>query len=217
MITGSCFYNYSRDDYYGGAIYSRYSRITIIKSNFSDNKQTLNVQDHSLIISECTFINNTPGYSGRPAVYISGGQSVIISEATFINNTLEYNGGALYVSGSGGSLLVNESIFINNTADKRDGGALYLAGKFSNATITKSTFIYNSANHSNCGVIYSTTHVHLMDSIFYYNRANGDGGAACIRNATLQMHICSKSCCWKWWVIPFRQQRCRHQFYFVLK
>ena len=128
-----------------------------------------------------------------------------------------YNGGALYVSGSGGSLLVNESIFINNTADKRDGGALYLAGKFSNATITKSTFIYNSANHSNCGVIYSTTHVHLMDSIFYYNRANGDGGAACIRNATLQMHICSKSCCWKWWVIPFRQQRCRHQFYFVLK
>ena len=90
MITGSCFYNYSRDDYYGGAIYSRYSRITIIKSNFSDNKQTLNVQDHSLIISECTFINNTPGYSGRPAVYISGGQSVIISEATFINNTLEY-------------------------------------------------------------------------------------------------------------------------------
>ena len=30
-----------------------------------------------------------------------------------------------------------------------------------------------------------------MDSIFYYNRANGDGGAACIRNADLNISKCT--------------------------
>ena len=192
MIATSCFFNCHR---YGGAISSYSSTVTIIRCEFNNNKQALDIelsryqQVRSLIVSESAFINNTgtSGYREHSAVHIFGGESVIISKAIFINNTSKYNGGALYISGSGGSILVNESIFVNNTATKREGGALYLAGRFNNATIATSTFIYNSANYSNSGAIgiAKNVNISLTESIFYYNRANGDGGVACISSVDI--------------------------------
>ena len=103
----------------------------------------------------------------------------------------------MYVSGDGeSSILINASIFVNNTASTGEGGALYLGGRLSNVSITNSTFIYNSANSSNGGaIIISVTqnsiNLRLMDSAFYHNRANGDGGAACIRSADLIISNCT--------------------------
>ena len=150
----------------------------------------MSLYTESLTVNESLFVNN----SGCPTVHISGGESVIISNTAFINNTCVsegYIGGALYISDSGESLLVTDSIFINNTVTIGEGGALYLAGKFSNATIAKSTFIYNSANYSSCGAISVTKNVHITESVFYYNRANGDGGVACVRSADIAVSKCT--------------------------
>ena len=166
----------------------------ILQSCFYD-VSALSITSSSTEITKSTFSNNTQAISfdSYREYY-----ALTISESTFINNTSTYKGAAVYVSDFGNgqfSILINASIFIDNTA-AIEGGALYLGGRFSNATgtITNSTFIYNSANSSNCGAISVTQNnidLQLMNSVFYHNRANGDGGAACVRNADLIISKCT--------------------------
>ena len=63
------------------------------------------------------------------------------------------------------------------------------------ATIIKSSFIDNFANYSSsCGaisVLQNSIGAQLIDSVFYYNRANADGGAVCIRSADVNISKCT--------------------------
>ena len=161
---------------------------TVILQTCFYNESRLNGYSSIINITRCTFRNN------MQAVYFSSFSTLTVSESIFINNTYTsaYRGGAaMYVSVRRYSrVLISSSIFVNNTAVTGEGGALYLAGN-SNAApmyITRCTFIYNSANSSNCGAISAQdTNVNITDSNFYYNRANGDGGVACIRSANIDI------------------------------
>ena len=154
------------------------------------NGSRLNSYSSTINITRCIFRNN------MQAVALYSFSTLTISESTFINNsyTSAYRGGAaMYISVPRYSrVLINTSIFVNNTAVTQEGGALYLTGYFNAGPIhiTGCTFIYNSATSSNCGAISAQDiNINIKDSNFYYNRANGDGGVACIRSANINISI----------------------------
>jgi predicted outer membrane repeat protein len=154
------------------------------------NGSGLSAYSSSVNMTRCTFRNNIR------AVHFSSYSSYVtltVSESTFINNSLSYSeGAAMYIRlSSNSSVLVNASIFVNNTAVTGEGGALYLTGDSNAAAatyITGCTFIYNSATSSNCGAISAQDiNINVTNSNFYYNRANGDGGVACVRSAEIDI------------------------------
>jgi hypothetical protein len=153
------------------------------------NGSRLSASSSTINITRCTFRNNIR------AVY-SSYSTLTVSESTFINNTYTsaYTGGAsIYIRASSSSrVLINANIFVNNSAIIGEGGALYLTGSSNTAAatiyITGCTFFYNSANFTNCGAISAQDiNVNVTKSNFYYNRANGDGGVACIRSANINI------------------------------
>ena len=158
----------------------------ILQSCFYDTSK-VSIHSSSVKITGSTFRNNT-----QAVYYDSYNNVLIISESTFINNTSAFSeGAAVYVS-DGRSVMINSSIFVNNIA-ATGGGALYLDGNF-NITIIKSSFIDNFANYSSCGaisVLENSIGAQLIDSVFYYNRTNADGGAVCIRSADVNISKCT--------------------------
>ncbi len=165
---------------------------TIVQTCFY-NGSKLNAHSSNVSITGCTFRNNIQ------AVYFysyssSDNNALSVSETTFINNTYTSahgGGAAMYISVPGyARVMINTSVFVNNTAVTGEGGALYLTRDSNAATIfiTGCTFIYNSANSTNCGTISAQDiNVDITDTNFYYNRANGDGGVACIRSANINI------------------------------
>ena len=149
-------------------------------------------QEGALIVSQCTFINNTAGSGG--AVYSTGSNNEFITvQSYYENNTASSYGGAVYVDGTNSSVSVTGSYFINNTALTQGGGAIYSNGRYVNITLASSTFNYNSASY--CGVLdlddYYHFSVDFTDSVFMYNTASGQstgGGVACIRNASININ-----------------------------
>ena len=172
---------------------SQVTNAVILQTSFY-NGSGLNAHSSTTNIRRCTLRNNVQAINFYS--YSSYNYTLSISESTFINNTYTSaytltGGAAVYVSVPRYSrVLINTSIFVNNTAVTGEGGVLYLTG-YSNAPpiyITRCTFIYNSANSSNCGAISAQdTNINITDSNFYYNRANGDGGVACIRSANINI------------------------------
>ena len=160
------------------------------------NGSGLSAYSSTINITRCTFRNNM-----QAVYYFSryNNAALTISESTFIDNyySSAYRGGAaIYASVSRYSrMLIDTTTFVNNTAVTGEGGALYLIGDLDAATvtatvchITRCAFVYNSANSSNCGAINAQdTNVNITNSSFYYNRANGDGGVACIRSANIDV------------------------------
>ena len=202
VILQTCFYN-------GSGLNAHSSTVNITRCTFRNNMQAVYFYSYSssynnaLSISESTFINNTytSTYRGGAAMYVRVPRysRVLINTSIFVNNTAVTRGGALslYLTGNTNSapMYIIGCVFVNNTAVTGEGGVLYLAGNSNSAPIiillyiTGSTFIYNSANSSNCGAIsvQDTNSISITDSNFYYNRANGDGGVACIRSANINI------------------------------
>lgn len=173
-ISMSSFFDYSHQGYSYtgsnrdyGAISISNSLVYIIQSNFSANKGAVHHHGNG---------ESDPGV-------------LVVHQCIFSNNTSKYGGSAVHMDGSV-SLAVQDSIFLFNAASG-SGGAIYFSGESNSARleIVASTFIYNYANF--CGAIsvekYSK-YIVINDSTFYYNRAvniGGDGGAICIRNASV--------------------------------
>ena len=172
---------------------SNVRNITILRSCFSNNNDLREVMylssSNSILISECVFSNNTSNYY---IFYISG-NTVAINATTFINNTAQRYHGIVHLSGTEVLALINTSTFINNTVFGH-GGVLQITRKNdeSDISIANSTFILNSAENGNCGAFsISDASLNLRDSTFYYNRANTDGGVACIWNASVSVSDCT--------------------------
>ena len=148
----------------------------------------------TLIISNCTFLNNTTKgfdvYSNR----IDGGAinnglgSIIIRNSTFSNNsggaiknsggvTINYStftdnpNGAIVNDIFGSSVTISDTIFTNNSAE--NGGAI----QNGHITITNSTFTGNSATESG-GAISTNKWVTISDSTFMNNTAKNGGAIA---------------------------------------
>ena len=170
--------NVARENSLGGAIYN-YQHIR-------------GYQEGALIVSQCTFINNSAASGG--AIYSTGSNNKFITvQSYYEDNTASNYGGAVYVDGTNSSVSVTGSSFINNTALTQGGGAIYSNGRYANITLASSTFSHNSASY--CGVLdldeYYHFSVHFTDSVFTYNTASGQstgGGVACIRNASININ-----------------------------
>ena len=156
-----------------GAISISNSLAYIILSNFSANRGGVRYHDHK--------IDNAKSDPG----------ALVICQCIFSNNTSTYGGSAVHIDGSA-SLAVQESVFLFNTASG-SGGAIHFRGESDSAVleIIASKIVYNHANF--CGAVsvekYSKR-VKISNTTFYYNRAvntGGDGGAVCVRNASVSI------------------------------
>ena len=136
----------------------------------------------SLVIIQCSFINNTSEFHGGGAVYVTGDYyTVTVSQSTFIYNTA--SGDQEYIS----------------SRSLGGGGAINLDGTCINCTISTNIFISNSAHHCGALVLSSASvsgqsnesDVSIIDSAFYYNSAIDElsvgGGAACINDVSVSI------------------------------
>ena len=176
VISNSSFTDYSHQSYTYrsnhdyGAIFISNSVVSIVQSNFSANNGAVHYHSNDkndqtlLAIVSCIFSNNTSDYGGS-AILVNGPTTMLIQNSIFLFNTASGNGGAIHYNGESSS---------------------------ANLEIIASTFIYNCANF--CGAIsvekYSK-YIEINDSTFYYNSAvsiGGDGGAVCVRNASVSIN-----------------------------
>ena len=181
----------------GGLVVQTSRSFTLSYSNFINNTNLengggtyinvrSNVDDISVNIIGCSFMNNVAGNGNGGGVYFnSNGQraSMNIIETTFLNNTaipqLQSNavkiiGGGVYLSGGNSSISVFESDFSMNSASG-NGGGLYVSGS---VLVNGSNFTQNSAVLGEGGAIQScgnSANITLVDSSFVYNSAPSCG------------------------------------------
>ena len=165
----------------GGAIYISGGSLTITNSTFDSNRAgggrgfggaIFSSSNGSVMIIQCTFINNSAQIDGG-AIFISNGGFLTVKNSTFIsNNALGVGGGISAVSKF---ITTSQSVFKNNTAEK--GGAVFFNGIFSSFA---SYFYHNTATLQGGAVYTNSSHisVQLNESSFVGNTAiNTSGGA----------------------------------------
>ena len=113
------------------------NQILIATSLFVSNNcsQTLSIDDafltnikidtDSVLISDCSFVNNHGSSGGGIVNYIYGQLLIFITNCEFTANHADLYGGAIY---STNEIIISNSSFTENTA--RLGGAIYTDGKF---------------------------------------------------------------------------------------
>ncbi len=100
--------------------------------------------EHSGLINNCLFHNNTADYGG--AVFVV--QTAIngtIANSTFYNNSAKYNGGAVDWNATGGH--IEDSVIYDNHA--YNGGGVFVGSDAQSGIITRSTFYDNTADINN--------------------------------------------------------------------
>ena len=135
------------------------NQILIATSHFVSNNcsQTLSIDDafltnikidtDSVLINDCSFVNNHGSSGGGIVNYIYGHLLIFITNCEFTANHADWYGGAIY---STNEIIISNSSFTKNTA--RVGGAIYTDGKFVivNCTYTNN-FIKTPTNTKNNG------------------------------------------------------------------
>ena len=113
------------------------NQILIATSLFVSNNcsQTLSIDDafltnikvdtDSVLINDCSFVNNHGSSGGGIVNYIYGQLLIFITNCEFTANHADLYGGAIY---STNEIIISNSSFTENTA--RLGGAIYTDGKF---------------------------------------------------------------------------------------
>lgn len=172
----------------GGAIYNRFSNLTIINSNFLYNEAMnggaiCNVQS-DLYIVDSKFIGNLAFEGFRDnilqsfggAIYQLFGNNVVISNTQFINNTANGYGGAFYSSGILPSPF--SQIFSNRLST--DG--------FGNQML----FGFNISDWISNNITFYPQNIYFVNSIFKGNLAPKGGGAVyALNNSQTQYIGCS--------------------------
>ena len=183
------------------AFYAEFLRCTFSDYYYSSHQGALNTFHSSGVsIVQSNFTNNRGAIRLRYSRYNYPPINLIVIKCNFINNTSEdyyAGGGVIYImSDEYFSLSVTQSTFIYNAASRyHGGGAIKLDGECTNCIISKSIFISNSACY--CGALDTDTSggsndISIIDSAFYYNRADSiSGGAACINDALASITNCT--------------------------
>ena len=173
--------NFSHNHAYGegGAIYISGGSLTITNSTFDSNSADggrggaiFSSSKGSVMIIQCTFINNSAQIDGG-AIFISDGGFLTVKNSTFISNKALGIGGG--ISAVSKFIATSQSVFKNNTAEK--GGAVFFNGIFSSFA---SYFYHNTATLQGGAVYTNSSHisVQLNESSFVGNTAiNTSGGA----------------------------------------
>ena len=153
----NCYFdcNYAKDSLfylYGGSI-------IISNCTFNNNTNVISIGSSvkTSEISNCLFINN------NGSTIKHSGVEGMITNCTFINNS-NNGGGAISISGKGNVLF--NSLFINNTASDR-GGAISWSG--AEGIMNNCTFINNSASNSSGAVSWTGEYGTIDNCIFINN------------------------------------------------
>ena len=156
----------------GGALYTAFSNVSIVSSQFTHNTAEIGgalfADNSSLHVVGSTYSCNRGSFGG---VMITSESSVNIDNCNFSKNVAEIIGGVMITYKD--SVSISSSSFTNNSAT--DGGVMHTSdGSF---TITSSTFTNNSATQYSGGVM--GTHdgsFTITSSTFTNNSATWYGG-----------------------------------------
>ena len=168
--------------YYGGAIYSRGSGLTVYNSSFENlscviDGGVIGIVNGSLSVYNSNFINAT-GVSGG-AIYMASLASHKIVNSNFYNITSTGHGGV--IAQFKGNLLVNGSNFIDCRAGDignfKEGGAIYLNVTSGKTVIDRSNFT-NIESGFGAGVCFRGNTLEVYNSYFSNNFAHGANGKA---------------------------------------
>lgn len=181
--------------YYGGAITTS-AAATIEGSTFRDNSAQSGggVDNHglgvNLILTLCTFTNNTASVNGGGMITDEG--SVEVNSCTFDGNSAAIAGGGVFV-GTTGTATINDSALTGNTASSLMGGyggAIEVNGTLdlNRSTLSGNTALYNGGAIENWDGALTTS-----DCTFDTNDAatggavnNNSNGTATIRHSTFK-------------------------------
>ena len=155
----------------GGALFADNSSLHVVGSTYSCNRGSFGgvmiISESSVNIDNCNFSKNAAEIIG--GVMITYTDSVSISGSSFTNNGAT-NSGVMVTSD--GSFTITSSTFTNNSATSF-GGVMYTSdGSF---TITSSTFTNNSATSSG-GVMDTLRGSFNITSSTFTNNSATDGG-----------------------------------------
>ena len=156
----------------GGALFAHRSSLHVVGSTYSYNRGSFGgvmiTSESSVNIDNCNFSKNAAEIIG--GVMITYKDSVSISGSSFTNNSAT-NGGVMVTSD--GSFTITSSTFTNNSATQYGGGVMYTSdGSF---TITSSTFTNNSATYGGV-MVTSDGSFNITSSTFTNNSATYSGG-----------------------------------------
>ena len=202
-IVGSRFQRNS--SFYGGAVYSLLSPLTIVNSVFEDNdtidngsaaeggaiatdgasEYTDDAEGGTVEICGAQ-IRNNQGLRSGGGVYswVYPPDLVIIDRTTFEGNEVGGSGLGGGMRISNGEVIIKNSSFLSNTSDNH-GGGLYL-GCQPTCTITNSTFYGNQAG-SWGGAISSGTRV-IMNNVTFADNNQGTGDNALFRSGPWEIN-----------------------------
>ena len=201
----------------GGALSANLSNVSIISSNFVDNRADIGgalvAHNSSIHISTSTFSNNSAIFGGvmvtsgcsvdvingsifsenaaelSAGVMMMYGDNLTISDCTFNNNSAEYEAGVLTTFNMS-SLIVSLCEFTNNRAVRGSGGVMKTLGE-STVTITKSIFSRNFAIEGGVLKTLNRSFLVIISSVFNSNSVLELGG---VIRATDDSSFDIKSC-----------------------
>ena len=184
VVVDDCTFN-NNQDFFGAALTSFDSSVTIRRSVFSHNSAfcqggAVYVHQGSLTVHNSIFRYNiawdTLGhYCSGGAIFVEN-SSLAISDSTFEHNSARANDGGAVCNFNGDPLVITDCRFESNQAGDR-GGALCSTNS---TTIEKSFFSNNRANLKEGGAVYSsgTDTAFISESTFIDNTAPSAGGGA---------------------------------------
>ena len=155
----------------GGALFADNSSLHVVGSTYSCNRGSFGgvmiTSESSVNIDNCNFSKNAAEIIG--GVMITYKDSVSISGSSFTNNSATY-GGVMFIFD--GSFTITSSTFTNNSATYVGGVMFIFDGSF---TITSSTFTNNSATYGGVMFIFDGSFT-ITSSTFTNNSATYGGG-----------------------------------------
>ena len=159
----------------GGALYTAFSNVSIINSNFTDNRAEIGgalfAHNSSLHIVGSTYNHNKASFAG---VMITSESSIKIKNSNFIDNAATFHSGVMIAYRD--SFSIHSTTFTNNSAGASAGVMLTFESIFS---ITDNTFSDNKAAHrlqGHGGVMYtSDSSFNIANSNFTNSAANRGG------------------------------------------
>ena len=194
----------------GGALYIAFSNVSIVSSNFTDNRAEIGgallAHNSSLHVVGSTYCYNKASFAG---VMITSESSINIKNSSFCDNTAKIIGGVMiayrdYFSISGAtfsnnkaglnsgvigthksSFSITNSIFSDNSAFEYGGVIVVFNGSF---IIKTSTFTNNNAD--NGGVVFSTLNSDLLFNITsstFTNNSAVSGGVVYAKSSSFNI------------------------------
>ena len=168
-----------------GALYTSFSNVSIISSQFMHNRADIGgamvAYNSSLYLANNTYSNNSANFGG---VMVTSGSTVHIQTDTFVNNTAQHSGGVMVTCDD--TFTISSTAFTNNSAGN-SGGVMVTFGD-SSFDIKNSIFTSNSASSHGGAMRTINRSVFKINNTTFTNNTAANGGVMCtLGNSSFQI------------------------------